>query len=50
MAVTRKLGWDKKKVEQAYLGTLLHDIGKTGIPNAILNKPGRLTEQVAQRQ
>jgi HD-GYP domain-containing protein (c-di-GMP phosphodiesterase class II) len=26
-------------------GSALHDIGKIGIPDAILNKPGRLTEQ-----
>lgn len=27
------------------VGALLHDIGKLKVPNAILNKPGRLTEQ-----
>ncbi|MDH4215387.1 MAG: HD-GYP domain-containing protein [Gallionella sp.] len=29
---------------QIAVGTLLHDIGKTRIPESILNKPGRLTE------
>ncbi len=27
------------------LGALLHDIGKIGIPDRVLNKPGRLTEE-----
>ena len=45
MAVARKLGWNTKKVEQAYMGTLLHDIGKIGIPDAVLNKPGWFTEK-----
>jgi len=29
---------------QIAVGTLLHDIGKTRVPESILNKPGRLTE------
>jgi putative nucleotidyltransferase with HDIG domain len=32
--------WDQKKVEFA---ALFHDLGKIGIPDEVLNKPGRLT-------
>ncbi len=39
-----QLGWDSQALEHAYIGTLLHDIGKIGIPDAILSKPDRLTE------
>jgi putative nucleotidyltransferase with HDIG domain len=34
--------WDLKKLE---LGALLHDIGKLGVPDAILNKNGKLTKE-----
>ncbi len=33
------------EIENIKLGGLLHDIGKIGIPEAILNKPGRLTDE-----
>jgi len=44
LAVAGELGWDGKKMEEAYLGALLHDIGKIGVPDTILNKPGTLTD------
>lgn len=44
-AMCRELGWDRAALEQAYIGTLLHDIGKIGVPDAILSKPSRLTEE-----
>jgi len=44
IAIGRGLGWDKGKLYEAYIGSVLHDIGKIGIPDRILNKPGRLTE------
>ena len=36
---------DAETVRQAGIGGLLHDVGKTLVPDAILNKPGRLTEE-----
>ena len=43
-AIARDTGWDFADVEQLRLGALLHDIGKIGISQDILNKPGRLDE------
>ncbi|MCQ8130634.1 HD-GYP domain-containing protein [Methylomonas rivi] len=40
----RALGIDRKTIELVGLGGLMHDIGKMQVPNAILNKPGKLTE------
>jgi HD-GYP domain-containing protein (c-di-GMP phosphodiesterase class II) len=38
-------GFAPKKVKQIYLMGLLHDIGKIGVPEAVLCKTGRLTEE-----
>jgi two-component system cell cycle response regulator len=42
--VAQLLGADAETIEQARLGGELHDIGKTAIPDAILDKPGPLTD------
>ncbi len=39
------LGLTEVELEHTRRGTLLHDIGKMGIPDQILNKPGPLTDQ-----
>jgi|LFRM01.1.fsa_nt_gb HD-GYP domain-containing protein (c-di-GMP phosphodiesterase class II)/DNA-binding LacI/PurR family transcriptional regulator len=41
----RKLGLDEHDIENLYRGALLHDIGKVGIPDSILLKPGPLTHE-----
>ncbi|PKK83424.1 MAG: hypothetical protein CVT49_08370 [candidate division Zixibacteria bacterium HGW-Zixibacteria-1] len=41
--IARKLGWNNEKMLELRYGSILHDIGKIGVPDAILNKPGRLT-------
>jgi HD-GYP domain-containing protein (c-di-GMP phosphodiesterase class II) len=41
----RLLGCSPEEVREIYLGGLLHDIGKIGIPDAILQKPAKLTEE-----
>jgi putative nucleotidyltransferase with HDIG domain len=42
--LAKTLGMDEAEQHQAATAGLLHDIGKVGVPNEILNKPGRLTE------
>jgi len=39
-----KMGLEGEQLEEIGRGALLHDIGKIGIPDAILLKPGKLTE------
>ena len=39
------LGLDKRLRKQLSLAAKLHDIGKVGVPDVILNKPGLLTEE-----
>ena len=43
-AVGEKMGLDKDRLQDLYIGSLLHDIGKAAIPEGILRKPGKLTE------
>ncbi|MBQ9545296.1 MAG: HD domain-containing protein [Clostridia bacterium] len=40
-----RLGWSDEKLHALEREALLHDIGKIGIPDAVLNKPGKLTEE-----
>ena len=42
--LAEKLGWDQERIERLRYEALLHDIGKIGVPDAILNKPARLTD------
>jgi HD-GYP domain-containing protein (c-di-GMP phosphodiesterase class II) len=44
MRVGEELGLDEKCLRDLEVAALLHDIGKIGIPDAILRKPSRLTE------
>lgn len=43
-AVARELGLDAETVESIRLAGRLHDVGKIGIREEVLNKPARLTE------
>jgi len=40
--IAEKLGFDRERCELIRLASQLHDVGKIGIPDAILLKPGKL--------
>ena len=42
--IAAELGWSPEKIQQLKHAAYLHDIGKIGIPDQILNKPSKLTE------
>ncbi|MBW1850422.1 MAG: HD domain-containing protein [Deltaproteobacteria bacterium] len=44
MLIGKQLGLDEKKTRDLKWASILHDIGKIGIPEGILNKPDRLTD------
>lgn len=43
--LAREMGFDEDECENLRRAALLHDIGKIGIPDRILNKPSRLTDE-----
>ncbi|MBR6871976.1 MAG: HD domain-containing protein [Ruminococcus sp.] len=43
--IAQELGFSKEEQEKLRNAALLHDIGKIGIPDRILNKPARLTDE-----
>lgn len=44
-ALARELGLPAEEVEETRMGARLHDLGKIGVPDAILVKPGSLTPE-----
>lgn len=44
-AVGKKMQFGEKELQELRLAALLHDVGKIGISETILGKPGRLTDQ-----
>jgi putative nucleotidyltransferase with HDIG domain len=45
IALGKRLKLSQKKLENLKMAAILHDIGKIGIEDSILNKPGKLTEE-----
>lgn len=44
-AVAKELGWSDARCRDLHEAGLLHDVGKIGIPDSVLFKPGRLTAE-----
>ena len=42
--IARRYGYPPKRQDEIYMMGLLHDVGKIGVPDAVINKPARLTE------
>jgi len=49
LAIGRRLGLDDEVIESLRMAAILHDIGKIGIEDRILNKPGRLDDDEERR-
>lgn len=45
VCLAKQLGCTQEEQNSIYMGGLLHDVGKIGIDDTILRKPGRLTEE-----
>jgi response regulator RpfG family c-di-GMP phosphodiesterase len=44
-SIAHDLGWNSKQIDDLIMGCTLHDIGKIGVPDMILNKAGKLTPE-----
>jgi len=43
--IARRMGKSEAEQKAIYSAALLHDVGKIRVPEALINKPGRLTEE-----
>ena len=43
--IARRYGYDRKQQDEIYMMGLLHDVGKIGVPDSVINKPDRLTDE-----
>lgn len=43
--IGKRMGWDDEQCQKIYNVGLLHDIGKIAVPDYVLNRPGRLTDE-----
>ena len=42
--IARRFGYTGQRLSDIYMMGLLHDVGKIGIPDAVINKPAKLTD------
>ncbi len=45
LMLAKSLGFSQDSLNELRLGAILHDIGKIGVPDSIVNKKGRLTDE-----
>ncbi|MBQ7585239.1 MAG: HD domain-containing protein [Desulfovibrionaceae bacterium] len=43
--IAKRAAFNESRQDQIYMIGLLHDVGKIGVPDEIINKPGRLTDE-----
>ncbi len=43
--IARRYGYSQKEQDDIYMVGLLHDVGKIGVPDEVINKPSRLTDE-----
>lgn len=43
--ISRRTGYTEERQNEIYMMGILHDVGKIGIPDFVINKPGRLTDE-----
>ena len=43
--IAERAGYNEKKANDIYMMGLLHDVGKIGIPDEVINKPGKLSQE-----
>jgi len=49
LMIADKLGLSTKEKHELYLAAMLHDIGKIGVPDDLLNRPGNLSQEEMER-
>ena len=45
LLMAERLGWDQEQKDRLHKASLLHDLGKIGIPDSILHKKDKLTDE-----
>ncbi len=43
--IAKRYGYTGKKLDDIYMMGLLHDVGKIGVPDAVINKPAKLNDE-----
>ena len=43
--IAERAGYKESRLDDIYMMGLLHDVGKIGVPDEVINKPARLTDE-----